>query len=432
MKLQFGIAIVLGLFLVGCKKSTDQPNEQQPESQIRKESLATASMEERRAYVRENLKIIMTELGQVMKEPNFRGLIHSKVADKFDGDYNVLVKTLLSDPVYGARLNTERMQRALNAFKNLEGQNFYPQIYIPSFKKQQEETIQSNNAAQVVFFDGNEAVTEVPGYVYNETGELVPSGIMVNEEYSLQHEVYIISLNESVDNEGELSEAAQRAATLKPGVHNNSSGLISGIKGVSGTKGIMAAVNFWIDTIYLKTGKESWLAGASEVNIKSEAYTWNMRDGGSATGQPGRKYTTLRYVDNTTNNEGFQIVKADRGEVKWYWNINYPLNTNWLVDNPYTDPIAYAYVIFEYDAYPAAVRTNASLIPSSSDPNLNKCFLNYRSSDPAYGGEITGQGPEVNYAIYGNVYVLPSNLKNLYYNPYRLKTSTMDFSTEKY
>lgn len=242
---------------------------------------------------------------------------------------------------------------------------------------------------------------------------------MIDEEYALSHEVYVISLNESVDTEGNLPEPVQPAVTSKIVPKNNT----------PATSDIKAPVNFWIDTIYLKANKESWVAGAWEICVISRSTTWNYRENGNPNGIIA-EYGSLR---SSSGYQGHQIVKADRGEPKTFWNINYPLNTNWLVDNFNTHPIVYAYVIFEYDAAPAGIRVNASLIPSNPDPNTDQSFISYRSSDDSYGGEtVPGYTSNVNYAIYGNVTGLPLNLKSLYYNRYVFRSPSMDFSTEKY
>ena len=252
----------------------------------------------------------------------------------------------------------------------------------------------------------------------------MPSGLMINEEYALNHDVYVISLNESVDSEGNLSDETQHAAALKPKTQSDIPALTSGMGGM------MALVNCRIDSIKPKQAKESWAAGALEVSIKSDGYAWNMRAGGTATGFLPDRYPTTRYSDDY---DGHMIVKADRQEFQYgYWDINYPLNIAWAVDNFYSDPIVYAYVIFEYDATPAAVRTNASLIPSSNEQNGNTAYINYRSSDDSYGGEVAGHSANVNYAIYGNTRQMPFSFSNLHYTRFKLRSPSMDFSTEQY
>lgn len=105
--------IIIFLMITSCQKEIAQKNSV-------KEEIVNQSIEKQRAYVKENLKIIQDEIGSlVKKEPGFRTLIETEVAKKFDGDYNVLIKTLLKDPVYGPRLKTEKMLGALDAFMNI-------------------------------------------------------------------------------------------------------------------------------------------------------------------------------------------------------------------------------------------------------------------------------------------------------------------------
>lgn len=397
---------------VSCKKDITQAST--------KSSIANQSLEQQRAYVQENLKIIIGELWPVIKDAGFKSLIHSEVAKKFDGSYNVLIKNLLADPVYGIRLNTAKMKKALDAFRNINGENLYPQIYIPNFSKHQQQlrTTSANRiantdiTAEFVIYDGNETVSEVPSYTYNEEGEVIPTGSIVNEQYAMNNEIYVLSINESVDNDGILPP---QIATSHPPAINT--------------------VNFRIEKIYVKESKESWLAGDSEVNIKSIAATWNHRRDGNPL-DAVVEYPTLRYVDNSNNYKGYEIKKVPRSDINSgvgsQYTINYPLNENWKVDNFFTDPIAYTYVIFEYDKWPAGQKTAASLIPSSPDPTIIGDYLNFRSSNSPYGGEVSGYDSYTNYAIYGNTSGLPANLQYLFYDGYQLTSSSLEFNTKKY
>lgn len=407
--LKSSTVFIIILFAIGCKKDSNQTNTNN--------TITNKPIEQERAYVQENLKIIMGELGSVIKDAGFRNLIHSEVAKKFDGSYNVLIKTLLADPVYSSRLSTLKMKNALAAFRDIDGENLYPQIYIPNFEKHQQIRSGSvNNArlastdavAEFVIYDGNETVTEVPSYTYNEEGIIIPTGSIVNEQYAMNNEIYVISINESVNDDG--SVLAEIASSHPP---------------------VLNTVNFRIEEMTVKECKESWLAGDSEVNMKAIASTWNHRQFGDVN-SPIVDYPVLRYAASDSY-KGYEIKKIVRGEIGFQiWNLNYPLNTDWLVANFYTDPIAYTYVIFEYDKWPAGQKTGASLIPSSPDPNSNMNLLNFRSSNSPYGGEVSGYNSYTNYAIYGNTSGLPSNLQSLYYDGYQFTSSSLDFNTKKY
>jgi hypothetical protein len=371
LKLKLPLLAVIILLAAGCQKETNQPT--------LKESISKQPIEKQFAYVHENLKSIMAELGQLMKDPGFKGLIKSEAAKKFDGSHNVLIKTLLNNPFYGQRLNTENMRKALDAFRNINEENLYPQIYIPFFDKHQAN--RNNITARTS--------------VVSEEGVVIPTGTIVNEEYALNNELYVISINETVNDDGEV-----------PPIANT-------------TTQTLATVNFRIEMIYVKQGKESWLAGDSEVHIKATGTTWNHRQYGNPNSTIW-VYPVLRYA-SSTDYKGHEIKKVLRSDINSgvgsQYIINYPLHTGWPVDNFFSDPIVYSYVVFEYDKWPAERKTAASLIPSSPDPNANKDFFNFRSSNSPYGGEVDSYDSYTTYSIYGNVSGLPA-FPNLYYDGY--------------
>lgn len=221
----------------------------------------------------------------------------------------------------------------------------------------------------------------------------------------------MISINEVVNAEGDVDPS-----------------IIQGMEDVQGTNDIQSLTNFWIKDMTIKDNKESWLAGASEVHMKSLLTTYNHVRNGNVVSIP-----SLRYAASD-NYKGHAIKNINRGEVGYpIFNLNYPLQTGWQVDNFNTDLVVYTYVIFEYDPWPARTRTAASLIPSSNN-QYSKDFLNFRSSNSPYGGEVPGYDSYVNYAIYGNVSGFGGTdpLRRLYYDGHRVSTSSIDFVTQKY
>ena len=394
--------IIISLMITSCQKEITQ-NDNPPTTSVKKEILGQ-SIEKQRAYVGENLKIIMDEVGAlVVKEPGFKTLIETEVAKKFDGEYNVLIKKLIDDPVYGARLKTEKMLRALDAFMNLGDENLYPQIYIPFFTKHQQNNLSRYDTyVEYAYYDGNEIITSVPTYYYDEWGNASLTGMMADEQYASYNQVFVISINETVNPDGEIPPI------------------------VNSPQGTQALVNFRIQDLTVKENKESWLAGATEVHIKSNGATYNHRLNGNPSATVV-SYSNYHYTGDAL--KGHLITQIARQEVGYpILNINYTMDVNWKVDNFYSDPIVYTYVIFEYDHWPAAMKILASEIPSAPAPQ-NFDLLQFRSSNTPYGG-VPGNA-YLNYAIYGNIAGLP-NLTQLYYDGHHINTENIDFTTVKY
>lgn len=72
-------------------------------------------------------------------ETGFRNNLYNAIEDYFDGESNVLFKTLMDErinPTYAKKLhsNLSRISSsALTALNNIEGNNYFPQVFIPFY-----------------------------------------------------------------------------------------------------------------------------------------------------------------------------------------------------------------------------------------------------------------------------------------------------------
>ncbi len=258
----------------------------------------------------------------------------------------------------------------------------------------------------------------------NEDGEIIDKGYYADETYARNHEVFVVSLNETVNNDGGIPVQD----TLRPieVTYNPDDSILIA----------ESIINVRIKELTVKDTKESWLAGDSEVHIKAWLSTWNGRANGSSSGG----FTSYSSIRAANNFKGYEIVKARRsyitsgiGDV--YLFLNYPLQTNWNDANYYTAPIAYTYLIFEYDNWPAGTKTGVSILQPSS-VNQEKKFITYRSSNTPYGGENVPQFPgdnQINYAMYANVTGLSSILQTkLHVSNYIINSNNLYLKTQVY
>lgn len=147
---------------------------------------------------------------------DFKQTVYSEVAKRFDGDENVLVKTLLDNPNFrkNARISGEQQALQDKVDKLQAGKvtkkKHYPQIYIPNFEELQNRKKVNTQGANLktlgeepivyVFWDGNETANDhYTGYVMNASGELEKLPDLISEEYAQQHEVWVLSFNERMD-----------------------------------------------------------------------------------------------------------------------------------------------------------------------------------------------------------------------------------------
>lgn len=393
------ILFVFATLIISCKKN-------ETSILIKENPITKKSINEQRQYVRDNFKQILQELKPIFYDAQLKAILYSEVAKKFDGDDNVLIKTLINNQLVASKINKEKVNMLLEAFHNIDGSNYYPQIYIPNFDKLNSRynlrITSDENQPEFIIYDGDETINEFPIYIYNEDGEIYQTDNTADENYAISNPIYIISFNENVNDSGNYDPIVQT-----PNQTNSS-------------------VNCKIFTITIKDLKENFVAGKSEVNIKAFSTTWNHLLLGISTNQ-SVQISNMRTSDD---NQGHQIVHLFRAMKNQELQLSYPLITNWEVNSFFSDPIVYTYCIFEADKWPTPIRVSASLIPSNPNSNSNKDFFNFRSADDAYGS--LNDMPNVNYAIYGNVSGLPNNYQSLFYDGHVINTDDIKFTTKKY
>jgi hypothetical protein len=357
-KINLLLALVI-LGLLSCQKDVNRVSDN--------EDITIKSESEQKAYAREHLIKVCAEAAKAMKNPLFADFVFNEAFKKFDGDNNVLIKALLANPVFGNAIRSEKLTDALNAFKNIGGHNYYPQIYIPGLD---EKMISKNTGREeintdtiYVIYEGEDEVQAYPGYWLDDNDSLVLANIDVDEEYASTHIVIVISLNERVSDDG-IPEFPIETAP----------------------EGTNIIRNFKIGNMTVKEHKESWVAGGSDVAIRAWLWTWNGRLDGNPNGAEV-DYFSLR---STNDLRGILIRRFTRKEVnkKTEVYLNYPMQTDWNVNNYFQHPIIFGYVIFERDNWPVGTKTTAVLLPS---PANNYRYFTFRSADSEYSkGAIFG------------------------------------------
>lgn len=315
--------------------------------------------------------------------------VHTETKNKFDGEHEVLIQDLQKNSSWKQKMNMPIINSALNAFKNIDGVNYYPQIYIPKFQheedmKEGKNDIPPNSNVEedlivYIYYSGDAEVDSATnenetyaGYVLDSSNNLVYWG-MVNEEYANDNEVWIISLNESVGNEGNYCPPE-----FVNGVYQYCPESVNGCCGSGGGGGgdptgcngdpncdptaqsltwhpdmdLHNPVSCKIDQMVVKNHKESWLAGASEISIRAALNCHNNLELGRHISIAGN----MQYrSDQNSNYLGNVIKKFKRREVKNHTvkYVSYSLQTRWPVQYYQSDPIWFDYLIFEKDIWPA-------------------------------------------------------------------------------
>jgi hypothetical protein len=272
-------------------------------------------------FAQNNLKLYAQSVLETRNETGFRTDLYAAIEETFDGEKNVLFKTLMDDsknPKNARSLKNNLQQlssTALTAFDNIEGHNYYPQLFIPFYDELKAASKLGKAEPKVIVYTHDLPSSEFPGYKLNNEGVLIEDQ-NISEEFAKENEVWVISLNERVDDQG----------------------LVISRTGNQGAK-TSASPSAIVDQIKCKCHKEKWAAGASEVNIITVFSDFEFFD-----------YKINFYGKG--ENEGGEIYKFSRSDVsdKRNKDVNFFILNDWDERAPNL-PFA-SYVIFEYDTWP--------------------------------------------------------------------------------
>ena len=429
----FTLLLLFAVGIMSCKKDKLNIEEPAPESSILKKSAV-----EQVKYAQQNLTKVASGLAKLAKNAEFVNFVHSEAAKKFDGEYEVLIETLKENPRWATLLNTPEINEGLNAFKNLEGQNLYPQIYIPKMQNDEENNASRGNnlIGDIKFVPfGGELPTDSIFYPNGNYPSLqigandsLESGGIVNEVYANENEVWIVSLNENVNslrllmydpcggyNPGDEPCGGGGGGGSGSGSGGTGSGSGSGTgadadpiefsREYHPDMNLHLPINIKIENMIVRQHKESWVAGWSEIAIRAVLNTYNGRD----LGNPSAGFK--EYKSTQVSGLGGIIIKQFtnkeiRRQTSKY--VNYTLQNGWPTSQPFSDPIYFDYVIFEKDAWPQVSQDlfRQNFVHSSN--NFTDSYsLPYRSANTPYDiGRIINNSsmifPPTNPVYYNN------------------------------
>lgn len=315
---------------------------------------------------------------ELAKNASFRSHVNSLVAEQFDGDDNTLLITLKEElenesinlaSEFQSSINTWKstiesidvgcnskykdasilttegdILESINGFEYSEEETFYIQIYIPFADK-----VNLNSCPVIALGIDDECETD--GYII--CGEQEISCMTITKEFAEENLVWVISVNEVVDNDGKLPEANEIEEIMSGG--NNSD--------ISFRTVYDNTVR--ISKIKITDKKECWLCGKAEVSIIMPAVTYNT--------------CTVNMV--AYSNCFKKVGKDDVNDILSVSQVLYPsqdYGTNYRRLRENEDV---GWILFEKDASKKSYKKESS-IPSCS---ANK--YTYYSKQTAYGIE---------------------------------------------
>jgi hypothetical protein len=211
---------------------------------------------------------------ELAKNSTFRNTVHSKVAEQFDGDDEVLLKTLdglvsnLSSNMrqsvlqhkdniaqspnlinyknFQAFTTSEKLSEVVTGYTNCD-KTRYVQIYIPCY-----EEVDLNSLPVIVIGYEEPDDCIIPGYQIQSDGSV--KVINVDETFACDNLVWVVSVNERVDDSGVVYAMTVSDEEFQP------------------DGGVDFRVNdkeIKVDSVRISDKKECWLCGKAEVSFVS-------------------------------------------------------------------------------------------------------------------------------------------------------------------
>jgi hypothetical protein len=298
------------------------------------------------AYCFQHLDIVAKGLSGLSNNVGFKDILHNMIELQFDGDYNVLFNDLVDEcnansidiinlmKVYlnSNQIDSSLLTQSLQAFNSIDGHTYYIQVYIPNIEDL--SSFSSNTPISFAYYGDETKLTYDGFYAYND--ELTTS-TDIDEPYSEENEVWIISLNENVDDDGELITPIDPITgnpipeVLIPIPPNNSS-----------------TVDAEIEKMTIFAHKERWPAGKSDVATRVMI---SYHDGVDNNYNP-----YFEYILGSNSYRGDLIKGFKR---KWVKNstektVNFQFANDWESGDYLSDRVELIMVVFERDVFPAS------------------------------------------------------------------------------
>lgn len=243
-----------------------------------------------------------------------------------------------------------------SAFKNIEGRSYSISFYVPFAEEL--KTKATNIKENIYIFEEIEDSNklEYDGYLLNERGEFTKYQYQLTEDLAknlAQEGISVIVVGLQDDSLVPMNERKELAI----------------VNSISSTN-----KNWYIDNMTVKTHKESWVAGASEIAV--QAYSYNHLN---------NQLKKINYINSSTAGGNSELIfaKFRRKDVRRKYNKNLNANIAGGIDathNTYANT-NFFYVIYEADNWPVETRTvnfsNIGGVPSNVS-------IYFGSSDPEY------------------------------------------------
>ena len=267
----------------------------------------------------------------ISKEQSTRSELYTKIEARFDGETNTLFKSLIETSSKQRSNRNEFVSKTIEAieiFQSItQSEIVHPQIYIPYYAELSSVGKIGIVNPIIIFRDGPPTIDELyKGFVF-QNDDLYYVG-KISEQYAMQNEVWVISVNERVNSEGILFSDFGEYVPSNGRTQSAEHPLITSVQ-IKG-KSCM---------------KEDWIGGGPEVWIQR-----HVED-------PFAFPMTGKFIGDESKKFSAEVQKFSRKDVKnsVTKNPNYTYILDWFNDDNVMDFPRTTYVFFEYDPAPAGL-----------------------------------------------------------------------------
>lgn len=300
-------------------------------------------------YAKEGLTEYADAFMRLSENDDFKEILYDEMAREFDGDFNVLITDLIDacndqefyiEDTLLLLVEDFDLEKFLDIFMDIDGvNNYYAQIHIPNF-----DSIEYLNRDVVAaVFYGDDSITSYAGYVIDAPGMegQLDSIVVVDEAYTENNEVWVFSINERVDNDGHVP-------TSVPDDHPEAP---------EDSIEFRSTVSFQIDKITIKDRFENALGGRSEINMRANLEYYD--------GLHPINHQPTSFVSDRSSNDfkGHNILCMRRRDLNDEFEVDYNMQTGWLDEDFFGDPVVYQFVVFEYDSWPNGIKVRTTMVP---------------------------------------------------------------------
>jgi hypothetical protein len=199
------------------------------------------------------------------KNEYFRKILHQEVLKRFDGENNVLIRDIyykckadgfdiLPEMSYCLRLSgmeaslaDRELIKAINGYKTNNGVILYPHIYIPALDD--EEKFNDITKKGIVYIVTDSIVEDekntLHGKFFKEDLRISQTEFEINEQFAINHEVWVVAFNERVDETGKNSNRDNKTLVKGEDISNIQSTLGRDLKVLEITCPDLDALEGW-------------------------------------------------------------------------------------------------------------------------------------------------------------------------------------------